>query len=362
MIFLSACESRLDPLMAEIRGAATKISLMLFVPPAAPGLHVAGSSALQAATAGSGSTKRVAMKAIKDVDVSFRTFRNESFGKFTGQVTVAFNSLVGLTDGQSLGFLEFRQPKFRPTPRRIFVGAVYDASITGLRAVVADEDGNAFGTPIPFSNAHEVDLRIEQTATQLIFSARATPADQSSGGWQPVHTIDEAPASAGFHLHIGIRKLKKLGVAFFSNFALDGDAIGGTLEYPVIVELRAAVEAIRAAQAKIVAVPANLPGASGDLAAAITAHDNALAKLQNDVFRMQTLLFAREAQSSLQKLTDDLAAAKTAVDSGTPSKAAAQVAKLNTVAGAELAAMANLLGCAAPNLKTAPALFSLRIP
>lgn len=216
--------------------------------------------------------------------------------------------------------------------------------------------------PCPLVNAHEVDLRIEQTATQLIFSARATPAVQAGGGWLPVHTIDEAPASAGFHLYIGLRKLKKGGVAFFSNFALDGDAIGGTLEYPVIADLRDAVEAIRAAQAKIVAVPANLPGASADLAAAITAHDEALAKLGNDVFQMQTVLFARQALSALQALTDDLAAAKVAVDTADSKKAAAQMARLNTVAGGELAAMANLLGCAAPNLKSVPALFSLRIP
>jgi hypothetical protein len=283
-------------------------------------------------------------------------------------VTVATQELDGLVDGQSLGFLEWRQPipVAHPSPRRFYVGAVYDASINGLRAIVSDTDGNQYGTPVGFNDAAEVDLRIAQTDTELLFAARQTPADQSAGGWTTIHSFSEPPDDGFFHVYIGVRNVKKGGRFYFTNFAVDGDAIGGKNEYPIIANLRICTERLHAAQDKITAATPDLPGALVDLDAAVQAHDSALSDLKMKRYYLQSVAYAQLAVKVLDKQTPILAAARTAIATGDPAKAATQVKKLDGVIMADMGAMANLIGFTAPSLaaalKAAPHLFSLRIP
>lgn len=322
------------------------------------------SSALAQRAATATVERRLRLKSLSGLGSSFLAFPNRSYGKFTAQVTVAFNSIVGLLDGTTCAFLEVRQPELEPEPRRLGVAAFYDAINEGLLVQVMAADGTRFGTPMPFPNQSEVDLRIQQTATQLMFFARLTPGDQSAGGWQQVHVLDFPENDEWFRVYTGVRALDKAGAAFFANFALDGDAIGGKVEYPMIANVRASVEAIRSAQVKIRLAAPDLDGALLDLDASIAA--NAAAILQmNDIqkfYQLQDVHYGKKAKETLNSTAGSLDSIRAAVALRVASKASAQLAKLDTTAGAQLSAMGNLLGWNVPNLKSAPQIFSLRIP
>jgi hypothetical protein len=369
LLFLSACDicketkEEVEQLKKEV--ATFEKYLGPLPASAVNGAQTNGFSAAVAAVAAN-AEKRLVLRATADLDASFFTFSNRSYGKFTAQVTVATQLLDGLVSGQSLGFLEWRQPipVSHTSPRRFYVGAVYDSSINGLRAIVSDTDGNQYGTPIPFTDTAEIDLRIAQTETELLFAARATPTDQSAGGWTTIHSFSEAPDDGFFHVYIGVRNVKKGGRFYFTNFAVDGDAIGGKEEYPIISDLRTCVDNLRASQQKIAA--SDLTGALTDLDAAILAHTDGLNRLRPKRFALQSVAYAQIAVKTLDKQTPILEAARAAIATNDIAKASAQLKKLEGVAMAEMGAMANLIGFTAPRLatvlKTAPHIFSLRIP
>lgn len=370
---LQGCDSPCDVVQNEIKSideqisakasAATQAMLDAWHPGfGSSGLQSVNASSAVLAAAAPSAEKRLALKAILDQHESFLTFPNQSFGKFTAQVTVAANSQIGLVDGESRAFLEFRQPTLQPVARRLYIAAVYDQAILGFRAVVSGIDGTSFGIPLPFPDLSEIDLRIQQTETQLIFSARATPADQAAGGWTPIYTLETPPDPSYFHVYVGIRYVKKHGVFFFTNFALDGDAIGGELEYPVITDFRASVDAIRAAQVKLnVALP-DFTAALVDLDRAITANGDAQAKIDDRLHQMQSVFYAKNALKTAQGAAKELATIRNAVAAQNSAKLKPQLAKLETVATAQLSAMGNMLGWSVRNLKSAPKLFSVRIP
>jgi hypothetical protein len=360
-ITLGGCKSAFEVLRPFLQEKSVSAALLAYTSFADSSNSLASSALLAAAAPAA--EKRLALKAIADQQESFFTFPNKSFGKFKGQVSVAYNSLVGLADGQSLAFLEFRQPTAKPTPRRLYIAAVYDQVNQGLRAIVSDPDGLSFGTPISFPNTTELDLRIEQTATDLIFSARATPADQSAGGWMPVFTSNTAVDPGFFHLYVGIRHMNKRGVFFFNNFALQGDNIGGTTEYSIILDLRTSIEAIRRAVDRINAgTPADLTNARNDLDAAIAATNSGLMLLEGRTFLLQSPDFGKLAEKTLQKVATSLPPAREGVATLEPAKARAQLSKLDKAVLDELSATANLLGWSVSSLKPAPHLFSLRVP
>lgn len=293
------------------------------------------------------------------------SFPNDSVGKFIAQTTVAYGSIKELSSGESAAGLEFLQPKAQVGEQRFFFKGVYDSTINGLSTDITDAFGDHQGVPMAFSNTRQIDLRIEQTDTQLIFSARKTPANQSDGGWVPVCTLDVPLDPAPFHIFIGMVGVQKGGKMYFTNFALDGDAIGGEVEYSVIAHLRTSVETIRSAQAKINLASPDLPGALADVDAAIAANNAGVDDIQTGIVdhtfqRGRAPILARK---SLTTVTKDLAAARAALALQDQTKAKAQLAKLDTVAGAQMSTMALMLGWKTPNLKAAPQnIFSFRIP
>ena len=307
--------------------------------------------------------KRVVIKASRDyTGARVFTFPNNSFGKFTGQVTVAYNSATGLIDGQSAALLEFRQPLAASAARRLHIAAVYDAPNHGLKAVVSDLEGTTYGTSIDFANAREVDLRIERTDTQFIFSARATPADQSAGGWMPVYTLAAAPDTAAFHIYIGAQNLKKGGIFGFNHFALDGEAIGGTSEFPIVSSLRDSAEAIQSAQLKIGAATPDLAGAAADLNTAVAANADAINAIEDTIYYFQNGFYGNKALKRLVLLHKTLSAAKVAVATLDQKKASPQLAKLDGVLEGQFVAMANLLGLNTTKPSYVPNFFFLRVP
>lgn len=303
------------------------------------------------------------MKAIKEVSESYFTFPNKSYGTFAAQVSVSALRLLGLQSGNSMGFLEWRQPEAAGGPRRFSLVAVFDPVALGLRAKVIDPVSKAeLGTPIFFASQAEIDLRIEATATEMIFSARETPEVQGPGGWQVVHTEPLALDPAGWRVYVGTRAVAKGGEWGFTRFAMDGEAIGGTVEYPVIAKVRSSSDAIRAAQEKLRADPPDLPAVVTDLDEALERNEEAITDLGNTFFLMQSVQDAQLAQTTLESLRAGLMAAITAGETGDAKKARAQIPKLDALALSQSRAMGNLLGWAMPKMKSFPELFSLHLP
>lgn len=307
--------------------------------------------------------QRVALVATQDTSYYYESMPNGSVGKFIAQATVALAPVKGLTNGQSLVGLAFAQGRPGTASERVFyMSATYNSTINGYTATAAGLVSN-FAT-MNFSNISQLDLRIEETDTQFILSARETPANQSAGGWMQIHAENAALSPLPFHSYIGVQHVQKGATAYFTNFAMDGDAIAGVTGYSIITDLRASVEAIRSAQAKIEVAAPDLAGAATDLQTAATKNDSALAKINLALadFALERPGGGIVALKVVKAAVKGLADAHTAVATGDPKKAKPQIAKLDTVAGSQLSAIANMLGWKAPNLKSAPPIFSLRIP
>jgi hypothetical protein len=179
-----------------------------------------------------------------------------------------------------------------------------------------------------------------------------------------LYTENGGPAPAPFRIYIGMRQVMKGATAYFTNFALDGEGIGGLIEYSILNELRTSVEAIRSAQHKLEAATPDQSGALADLDVAIAAHDRAMTKTDTALVDL-ALQRAGSGILTLKLLkasNKDFTSARAVLAGPDLKKAQGQMGKLNSLAGAELSAMANLLGWKAPNLKSLPPIFSLRIP
>lgn len=293
-----------------------------------------------------------------------------SSGKFTVQMTVAVSEIAGLAPGNTAAGLLFTQPQF-PGGRHFFLAALYGPSSgpDGMKAYVGDVNGyrilDPANTSIIYPDNREIDLRMEQTDTQIIFSSRATPTDQAAGGWTPMYVLDVAPHPAPFTVSLGMMRVQKGGRYYFSNIAMDGDAVGGTAEKPIIDELRTSIEANRSAQTHITAATPDLPGALADADLAIDAQVRAW-KLLTTAFVDRSLQSPKGgllAEKTMRLLHKDLTTVRTALALQDAKKAKAQLTKLDQVAGGQLATVANLHGIKATNLKNLPEkLFSLRIP
>jgi len=305
---------------------------------------------------------RIVLRAKGETALSAVGIPNKSYGKFIAQVTVAPLTRVGLVDGQSAAFLEMRQPRATGGPRRFSLGAVFDATADGLRVIVSDPEGpTQFGTPVTFNGKYEVDLRIQQTDTQLIFSTRETPADQSAGGWTVVHTAALALDASFFHVSIGMRKIGRGGAIGFTHFAIDGDAIGGPAAYPIIAKARESFEAVEAAQAKLRTASPDLAAVAADLDNALTLNEDA-ATLFTSGGTFENAPIAFVATVGFNRARAAIMGAIQAVEMQNVAKAKAQLAPLDAVRQSQQQAMANLLGWVVPRLRADAELFSLRIP
>jgi len=300
-----------------------------------------------------------------------RRIPSYSSGKFIVQTTVRFSALNGLTLGQSGAGLRFEQPDFNASTGRFrFLTAIPDSSVNGFRVRVIDDGVFGVNTILSasdstFSDIYRIDLRIEQTATELRYLARPASEPPVSGGWTTVHTESTPPEAASFTLAVGTKDAAPGAAFYFSDIALDGDAIGGVREYPVIVKLRDSIETIRAAQAKLRATTPDFAGAVADLDTAHAASDDALAQIgvalrDQDVQRPKAVIAARD---TLTKLGKDFDASRAVLVKNDTRTIAAQLKKLDTIALKQNGVITNMLGFQAPPFAKIPTdLVSLRVP
>lgn len=278
-------------------------------------------------------------------------------GTFLAQVTIAFNSAKGLTPGQSMGVLEFRQMAYGVNGRRLFVGCRYETNPNGVTAIVVDSLGGQHGTTAFCADAFQLDVRIEQTDTQLIFSARPTAdAGAPAAEWTMLATFDTPADPAPFGLHFGMRDVKKGGTFFFRNLYFDPEQVGEDPEASIVDHIRDMIDACRAAKGAISATPQDLAAAIAHVNDALNANDAALAEA-NAALAAATFANVdggKRCIKILAKRDKALIAIRTVL--ATPgvraSKVNAQLAKLDNEIGQELAAAANVFGPKVSNLKT----------
>ncbi|MEA3186394.1 MAG: hypothetical protein QOD99_224 [Chthoniobacter sp.] len=300
------------------------------------------------------------LKAKEDFAVRYFGVPNWSTGKFVAQVTVSYLKTLGLTDHKSRGVFRLYRVDNDLNDTGVSLSAIYDAVQDGLIAQSSTSDTTA----TPFAGAHALDVRIEQTDTQLLLSARKTPALGSPpDAWTPVATIAEPLTDKRYKILVGIVDVDKGGSFHFSDLRMNGDAVGGAVEYTVIAKCEAADDAIRAAQEKLALAAPDFAGASADLDTAATETGAATSTL-NDAVQASTLQGTTQSGGALTLLdqaAQKIAAVKSAIATQNVRKAHAQNKPLNLVAGAEEGAIANLLGAKTPNLKPLPQLFTWHV-
>lgn len=201
-----------------------------------------------------GKDKRVAFKAKKDGGFGFALFDRACSGEFDARVTISIGSDAGLVSASSpanilsgsRAAIELDRPAvpFGEIPQAFtFIAVGWNAEISGMNVATRQKAG--FGQPqltlgtAMFEDTLSVDVRIEQTATDLVTSARATPpvAAEGDAGWQVVSTQAIAVPDDEFRLGFGVVGMQKKGTFFFDEFLLTGDGVGGDVERGLLDDL-----------------------------------------------------------------------------------------------------------------------------
>jgi hypothetical protein len=158
-------------------------------------------------------------------------------GDVTARVRVAVDSLVGLVDGASLGYLE-RQPIGAGSTTR--VEAVWNADIDGFTAQ-AITDGTPTGTPFDLPGAHEVVLWIVDSGPNLQLEASVATGDGLSdvGPSNVLDTVPQDVADTAGTFSVGAEALGRKGSVWLAQFTLllGDDAATGEVELPASVAL-----------------------------------------------------------------------------------------------------------------------------
>lgn len=304
-------------------------------------------------------------------DPLFKNLPHQSTGKFIAQVTVALATDEGIRDNQSSGGIKFYQNEYPlgeepPAASRLrYLAVTYNSAVRGMHARVRDFDGNWPGIAATFPDTTEVDLRIQQTDTQLIFSARPTPTAGGPTTWTILHTEDTPVDESPFDLSIGMRDVDEGATFFFKGIAVEGDGVGGEAEQRVIAQLKASMQSLEAAKSKLAGNFIDMNAVKADVLAAETALNAGYKSLMTAFvdLTLQSDQGAVDAKKALRTAAKDLAVVKVAMETLDPAKAKAKAATCDKVVLSEKTAMANLLGWKGTGLKKLPPdLFHLSIP
>jgi hypothetical protein len=270
---------------------------------------------------------------------------NNSFGEFTAQVTVSYRNTAHLVSGTScgslqIGFLDSNSPDGGTF---YHLSAAYDSENQGFDVFVADAfSGQSLGDRVPFDSTRDIDLSIQQTDTQLVFTARQHGDDT----WTPIYTLNATPSANPVRFAIGTRQLPNKGAFYFSNLRINSEKLGGESEGPIVAHVQAAVDATDSARVKISAQTPDLNGAASDLDLALSETNAAKSALSDAVTggTLQSNTDADDAARSLASVATKLDKAHNAVATLQLAKAKAQLSPLKTIRNSEMLTLVNLVG------------------
>jgi hypothetical protein len=195
--------------------------------------------------------KRVTITALKDDVNGFVQSEQIARGPFDARVTVAVDKTEGLVSGQSLAGLELQRPAgFEPLAFTSIVAAYTEdeeGDFLGFVVQAFEDPGVSIDVAQLIEGTAEVELRIQQTSTQLITMARPAPAggpdpgEQEGGGWMVVSTQNVLVPIDDFTLGFGASNLNKKGTFYFDFFQLGQVAPGPDLEQGYFTTLALAI-------------------------------------------------------------------------------------------------------------------------
>jgi len=124
-----------------------------------------------------------------------------------------------------------------------YIAAGWNADISGFNVATRQKLG--FGQPqvtlgtTMLADTLSVDVRLEQTDTELVTYARATPVVGSEGdaGWVILSSQAMAVPDDEFKLGFGVVGMQKQGTFFFDEFSLSGADVGGEAERALLDDL-----------------------------------------------------------------------------------------------------------------------------
>jgi hypothetical protein len=194
--------------------------------------------------------KRVAITAIHDFGSGNIRSDREGTGVFDARLTMAVDSTKGLSSGESSGRLQMDRPLSQFGGEQTFVQATYMEDKGGEFLGFELQAFSGFLEPIDepqlLEGTAEVDLRIQQTDTQLITMARPTPpggpsADSLGDDWITISSQDIPVPPNPFTLELGARTLFKKGTIYFDFFAIGEIVPGPELEAGMFTDLIGAI-------------------------------------------------------------------------------------------------------------------------
>ena len=218
-------------------------------------------------------------------------------GEFSVSATLGFLTNVGLTSN-SLVAIEVDIP-FDSNPLQFFL---LKANPTGadLRITAANQNGT-IGTPITLTDTRLASIRIQQTATELIFDAR----NVRGGDWHNVATIARTPSLDDFQLSFGASFLNPGALAVFDDVKANGEIFGEAEQFHLglMYDYRDDVETARSALVHEGNAPAALAAmAALQTALLATALGIELDLSQGDFFRLTLAALAvRHLRSAIKE-------------------------------------------------------------
>lgn len=194
--------------------------------------------------------KRIAISAFHDFGGGASIFPRQAVGTFDVRLTAAINDRKGLLSGESNAHLQMNRPLSQFGGQFTSLRATYmedgDGDYLGLQVQTFEQGNVAIDVPQLFAGTAEVDLRIQQTDTQLVTMARATPpggpaTDSLGDDWTVISSQDIPVPVKPFTLEFGARGLLKKGRFYFDYFSLGNLLPGPDLESGLFVTLAGAL-------------------------------------------------------------------------------------------------------------------------
>ncbi len=194
--------------------------------------------------------KRMMVSASQDFGGGASEFPRQAVGTFDVRLTAAIDDRKGLSSGESYAHLQMNRPLSQFGGQFTSLRATYmedgGGNYLGLELQTFEKNNVAVDVAQMFAGTAEVDLRIQQTDTQLITMARSTPpgvpaTDSLGNDWTVISSQDILVPVKPFTLEFGARAMLKKGRFYFDYFSLGNVAPGPDLESDLFVDLAGAL-------------------------------------------------------------------------------------------------------------------------
>lgn len=304
--------------------------------------------------------KRYAISAKKDGAFGFTVADRPMTGRFDARLTVAVDKTDGLVHNSSFAALEMQRPPGGTPLVFTDIIAAYledeNGDFRGFNCSAFTTGGALIGTPVLLEGTAEVDLRIEQTETELNTYVRPTPATSpalETGGWTLVSSQAVAPPKDPFVLGFGANNLNKKGTFYYDFFTITGDGLGSETEGPIMTQAGQAVMALDEAREELGAALPDFGAVSEQLAdavelAAAARADLAAAQAGDELLPSTQAKLADKALKRLVKVTGKL---QGQIDKGKTSKPDKLIKLASAAVDDGFVVLANLAGVKTPRAR-----------